>query len=67
MISLGRDRNGNPSLWVVFPETLYEAKTKDAKYFLTWAQNGKPKDELSLSTSNDATIRSPDIFQVMIK
>ena len=49
----------------LFSLQFFLTKTKDMKYFLTWAQNGKPKDELSLSTSKDATIRSPDIVQII--
>ena len=48
----------------LFSLQFFLRKTKDMKYFLTWAQNGKPKDELSLSTSKDATIRSPDIVKI---
>ena len=51
----------------LFSLQFFLRKTKDMKYFLTWAQNGKPKDELSLSTSKDATIRSPDIVQITKK
>ena len=48
----------------LFSLQLWWSKNKRCEIFLTWAQNGKPKDELSLSTSKEATIRSPDIVQV---